>query len=178
MRIAAAALALAGAACAVAAAEAASVSMKPYGRLADGRAVEQVTLENDQGMVVKLIGYGAIITDVIVPDRKGKRDNVALGFSRLRDYETRNQDAFGAVIGRYAGRIAGARFAIEGREVRLQANDGPNTLHGGPGGFDKRLWAVSTFRKGENVGAVLRYSSPEGEQNFSGRLDVSITYTL
>ena len=174
MRTAAAALAL----LAGAPAEAASVTVKPYGRLADGRAVEQVTLANDRGMVVKLIGYGAILTDIVVPDTRGKRANVALGLASLREYETGNQDAFGAVIGRYAGRIAGAGFTLDGREVRLQANDGPNTLHGGPGGFDKKLWTVSTFRRGGNVGAVLRYSSPDGEQNFPGKLDVSITYTL
>ena len=174
MRLAAAALAF----LAAGSAEAASVSVKPYGRLSDGRPVEQVTLENDQGMVVKIIGYGAIVTDVIVPDARGKRENVALGFDNLRDYETKNGDAFGAVMGRYAGRIANARFVLDGREVKLEANDGPNALHGGPGGFDTKLWQVSTFRQGENVGAVLRYSSPEGEQNFPGRLDVSITYTL
>ncbi len=174
MRIAVAALAL----LAAGSLEAATVSVRPYGRLSDGRAVDQVTLDNDRGMTVKLIGYGAIITDVVVPDAKGKRANVALGFASLADYEARNSDAFGAVIGRYAGRIANARFTLDGREVRLQANDGPNALHGGPGGFDKKLWQVSPFKSRGNVGAVLRYSSPNGEQGFPGTLDVKITYTL
>ena len=174
MRIAAAALAFAAAG----SAEAASVSVQPYGRLSDGRAVEQVTLENDQGMVVKLIGYGAIVTDVIVPDARGKRENVALGFGNLRDYETKNDPAFGAVMGRYAGRIANARFTLDGREVKLEANDRENALHGGPGSFDKKLWKVSTFKRGGTVGAVLSYSSPDGEQNFPGTLDLKVTYTL
>ena len=174
MKAAVAALAL----LAAGSAEAASYSVKAYGRLSDGRDVDQVTLENGRGMTVKLIGYGAIITDVIVPDAKGKRANVALGFSQLGDYEARNNDAFGAVIGRYAGRIANARFAIGGREIRLQANDGPNALHGGPGGFDKKLWQLSPFKSRGNVGAVLLYSSPAGEQGLPGKLDVKITYTL
>ncbi len=174
MRTAVAALAL----LAAGSLEAATVAVRPYGRLSDGRAVDQVTLENDRGMTVKLIGYGAIITDVVVPDANGKRANLALGFASLADYEARNSDAFGAVIGRYAGRIANARFTLDGREVRLQANDGPNALHGGPGGFDKKLWQVSPFESRGNVGAVLRYSSLHGEQGFPGTLGVKITYTL
>ncbi len=174
MRTAVAALAL----LATGSAEAATFSVRAYGRLSDGRPVDQVTLDNARGMTVKLIGYGAIITDVIVPDAGGKRTNVALGFASLADYEARNNDAFGAVIGRYAGRIANARFTLDGREARLKANDGPNALHGGPGGFDKKLWQVSPFKRRGNVGAVLRHSSTDGEQGFPGKLDVKITYTL
>ena len=175
MRLAGAALVLL---CSPAAAEAAKVSTARYGTTRGGQPVDQVTLENDRGMSVKIIGYGAIITDVVVPDRRGRRANVALGFASLRDYETRNDDGFGVVVGRYAGRIANARFTLAGREVRLQANDGQNALHGGPGGLDKKVWQISPFKRGRNVGAVLRYSSPHGEQRFPGKLDLSITYTL
>lgn len=160
------------------AADAASVSTAVYGTTSDGRRVSQVTLRNERGTVVKVIGYGAIITDVIVPDRQGRPANVALGLGSLREYESGNGDGFGAAIGRYAGRIAGSRFALDGREVRLQPNDGPNALHGGPGGFATKLWQLTPFRRGRSVGAVLRYASPDGEQGFPGRLDVSITYTL
>ena len=159
-------------------AEAAKVSTAHYGTTSGGQRVSQVTLQNDSGMIVKIIGYGAIITDIIVPDRHGRRENVVLGFAKLSDYETRNSDGFGAVIGRYAGRIANARFTLGGEEVRLQANDGPNALHGGPNGLDKRVWQVSPFNRGTDVGAVLRYTSPHGEQGFPGKLDLSITYTL
>lgn len=159
--------------------EAATVSRAAFGTNKDGRPVEQVTLTNDCGMVVKLINYGGIITDLIVPDQNGRRDNVVLGFVQLADYEKKNGDyAFGAIIGRYAGRIAGARFAIDGLEVRLTANDGPNALHGGPGSFDTKLWRLNTFKRGKVVGAMLRYSSPDGEQGFPARLDVSVTYRL
>lgn len=160
-------------------AQAATVSKAVFGRIKDGRPLEQVTLTNDRGMTVKLINYGGIVTDLIVPDRNGRRDNVVLGFAQLADYENKNGDyALGAIIGRYAGRIAGARFAIDGREVRLTANDGPNALHGGPGSFDTKLWRLSTFRRGKVVGARLRYSSPDGEQGFPGTLNVRVTYSL
>ena len=160
-------------------AEAATVSRAAFGTIKDGRPVEQVTLANDRGMTVKLINYGGIVTDLIVPDRDGRRDNVVLGFAQLADYEKKNGDyAFGAIIGRYAGRIAGARFVIDGRVVRLTANDGPNALHGGPGSFDTKLWRLSTFRRGKVVGATLRYSSPDGEQGFPGTLKVRVTYSL
>jgi aldose 1-epimerase len=175
MRLAATALALLSLA---AAAEAAKVSTAHYGTTSGGQRVTQVTLQNDSGTVVKIIGYGAIITDIVVPDRHGRRANVALGHATLSDYETRNSDGFGAAIGRYAGRIANARFTLGGKEVRLQANDGPNALHGGPGGLDKKNWEVSPFKRGKDVGAVLRYASPDGEQGFPGKLDLSITYTL
>lgn len=169
MSLLAAALALA----APAAAEA------PYGTLADGRAVSQVTLTNDWGMAVKLIGYGAIVTDIVVPDAAGRPENVALGFATLADYEAKNANYdFGAVVGRYAGRIAGARFSIDGTEYSLGANDPPNALHGGPGGTDMALWSVEPFTRGAVAGAVLRHSSPAGDQGFPGRLDATVTYSL
>jgi aldose 1-epimerase len=175
VRAAAAALAL----LAAAPAGAASVTQAPYGTTKGGEAVTQVTLRNDRGMEVKLIGLGAIVTDIVVPDAKGRRENVALGFSNLAEYEARNGDYyFGGAVGRYAGRIAGARFTLDGREVRLAANDGQNTLHGGPGGFITRVWKVAPFQRGGNVGAVLTYTSPTGEQGFPGNLAVKITYTL
>ncbi|TFI58964.1 galactose mutarotase [Sphingomonas parva] len=158
---------------------AASVTIAPYGTLKDGREIVQATLRNDHGMEVRVISYGAIITDIVVPDRQGRRANVVPGFGSLAEYEAKNGNyGFGAAIGRYAGRIAGARFSIDGHPVRLVANDGPNTLHGGPGGFDTRVWALRPVRKRQEVGAELRYTSPPGEQGFPGRLDVTITYTL
>ena len=157
----------------------ATVGRTGYGVTKDGRAVEQVTLANDRGMTVRIISYGAIVTDIIVPDAQGSSANVALGFATLAEYEAKNGNyGFGAVIGRYAGRIADARFTIGGKEVRLTANDGPNALHGGPGGFDTRVWTIEPFKRGGSVGAVLGYSSPAGEQGFPGRLDVRVTYTL
>lgn len=158
---------------------AASAVVAPYGVTRTGERVDQVTLVNDRGMRVRIIGYGATVTEIVVPDAVGKPANVALGFGSLADYEARNGDyAFGATVGRYAGRIAGARFRLGGREVRLVANDGPNALHGGPGALFTRVWSVAAFRRGGRVGAVLRYTSPEGEQGFPGRIDLQVTYTL
>jgi len=156
---------------------AAPFERSPYGQLGDGRAVEQYTLRNASGMVVRFINYGAIITDVGVKDARGRTANVALGFSNLAQYEARNVDyGFGAVIGRYAGRIAGARFTLDGREVRLKANDGANALHGGGNGLDSKLWSVRPL--GKTSGAVLTYRSPAGEQGFPGALTIKITYRL
>jgi len=148
-----------------------------YGTMSDGREVQQVTLRNRAGMVVRVITLGAIITHVEVPDDQGRMENVALGLPDLPAYETRNPDYyFGGVVGRYAGRIADARFQIDGQEVRLTANDGPNALHGGAQpGFIGKVW---TLRHAGPQQAVLTYTSPAGEQNFPGKLDVEITYSL
>ena len=158
---------------------AAEVTSTPYGRLKDGREVRQITLRNDRGMEVRLINYGAIVTDVIVPDGRGHRENVVLGFGTLADYEAKNGNyGFGAAIGRFAGRIANARFSIDGKPVLLTANDRANALHGGPGGLDTKVWAMRPIRTGRKVGAELSYASPAGEQGFPGRLDLTITYRL
>jgi len=146
----------------------------------DGRAVEQATLRNDRGMVVNVIGYGATLTEIDVPDRRGRRANVVLGYGSLGDYVAKNaKNRFGAVVGRYAGRIAGARFTLDGREYRLTPNDGPNALHGGGApGLDMKLWRIRPLREGRTVGAVLSCTSPDGEQGFPGTLSVTVTYRL
>ena len=167
------------AALAAAPAAASGVAVVPYGVADSGESVRQVTLSNGSGMTVRIIGYGAIVTEIVVPDSKGRGANVALGFGGLAEYEARNGDyAFGATVGRYAGRIANARFQLNGREVRLTANDGPNALHGGPGPWFSKVWSVTPFQRGRDVGAVLRYTSPDGEQGFPGRVDATVTYTL
>jgi aldose 1-epimerase len=158
---------------------AAGVEVVPYGAIRSGVPVRQAILTNDRRMTVKVIGYGATVTDIVVPDAKGRGANVALGFGSLADYEAKNGDyAFGATVGRYSGRIANARFSLDGREVRLVPNDGPNALHGGPGAWFGKLFSVAPFRHGREVGAVLRYSSADGEQGFPGKLDLRVTYTL
>lgn len=168
------ALALAGAPAA-----AATYAVGHYGSTRAGEVVSQVTLTNDRGMSVRIIGYGATVTDIVVPDASGQRKNVALGLGSLADYEAKNGDyAFGAIVGRYAGRIANARFPIGGEEIRLTPNDGANALHGGPGALFTKVWSVAPFKRGQSVGAVLRYTSPEGEQGFPGKLVLTVTYTL
>ena len=128
-------------------------------------------------MVVRFLSLGGIVTAIEVPDRAGRRDNVVLGLPDLAAYEARNESyRFGALMGRYAGRIAGARFPLDGRVVQLTANEGPNALHGGAGeGFDARVWEVELL--GPDA-ARLSYASPDGEQGFPGRLEVAVTYRL
>src|SRR4051812_41495882 len=122
-------------------------------------------------MAVEIINYGAIVTDIVVPDVCGHKANVALGFGSLADYEARNGDyAFGAVMGRYAGRIANARFTLGGREIRLVANDGPNALHGGAGGLFTKVWTMAPVRPGPTGGATVSHSSPRREPGFPGPL--------
>ncbi len=157
----------------------AAVEVLPYGTTAAGQKVSEYVLRNARGAEVHFINYGGIITQVDVPDRRGRKANVALGFGSLSDYEAHNPDyRFGAIIGRYAGRIAGARFTVGGKDVRLVANDGPNALHGGGiPGFETKVWTVRPLSD-RTPGAVLRYTSPDGEQGFPGTLKVSVTYRL
>jgi aldose 1-epimerase len=158
-------------------AQEASISSQPYGTTADGQAVEEYTLTNANGMEVKIITYGGIITSIRVPDRNGEMANVTLGFNNLQDYETRNP-YFGNITGRYANRIANATFELEGNTYTLAANNGPNTLHGGTVGFDKRVWEATSVEAEGEVGLQLSYLSPDGEEGYPGNLDVSVTYTL
>jgi len=160
-------------------ASAATVKVTPYGTMASGARIVQATLTNDRGMTVKLISSGAVITDIVVPDRRGRQANVVLGFPNLADYESKNADyEFGAVVGRYAGRIANGHFALAGTEYQLVTNDGPNALHGGGNGTSRQPWQLTPFRQGRSVGALLRLVSPDGAQGFPGRLVIEVRYTL
>jgi aldose 1-epimerase len=133
-------------------------------------------LTNRQGAEVQAIAYGAIITRIRVPDRNGKLDDVAPGFDKPEDY-LRNPPYFGAVVGRFANRIALGRFTLDGVQYSLAANNGPNHLHGGTRGFDKVFWTGTRFEDAENVGVAFRYRSPDGEEGYPGNLDAAVTYT-
>lgn len=154
-----------------------TIEKSSYGTTADGEAVDEYTLTNANGMEVKIITYGGIITSIRVPDRNGNMANVALGFDNLQDYETKNP-YFGCITGRYANRIAGAKFSIEGEEYTLAANNGPNSLHGGLKGFDKVVWTATEVEGADGVGLELTYLSPDGEEGYPGNLDVKVVYTL
>ncbi|MFC9425564.1 aldose epimerase family protein [Streptomyces sp. NPDC056987] len=147
-----------------------------FGRLADGTKVHRWTLENG-GTRLKVLSYGGIVQSLEIPDRRGRSTNVSLGFDNLDDYLTATT-FFGALIGRYGNRIAGGRFTLDGRTHQLPLNDGPNTLHGGTKGFDKRVWDVEPFTDTTGVGLVLRHISPDGEMGFPGTLKAKVTYTL
>lgn len=136
-----------------------------------------IELRNDTGMVVRLIPFGATVTQIEVPDRDGKRANVLLGFATPAEFRAKNgKVSFGATIGRYAGRIAGAGFTIDGTPVRLVADDGLNALHGGgKAKFDTQQWSV---RSRSSRAATFTLDSPDGFQGFPGRLQVAVTYRL
>lgn len=145
-----------------------------FGETADGTAVWKHTLTNALGASVSFLSYGGIVTEIAVPDGKSRLGNVVLGCRSVADYE-RNTAYFGALIGRYANRIAGGSFPLDGRAIAISANEGRNTLHGGHRGFDKQHWSV------EDSGprsATLTYISADSEEGFPGELKVTVTYTL
>ncbi len=154
-----------------------SVSRSTFGQLPDGRMVELFQLRNAAGMEVEVINYGAIIRALRVPDRAGILGDVVLGFDSLSGY-LQPHPYMGAVVGRYANRIGGARFVLEGTTYELAANDGPNHLHGGIKGFDKVLWQAEPFSNGTESGVRFTYVSPDGEEGYPGTLHVAVTYTL
>ncbi|WP_331371355.1 aldose epimerase family protein [Sinorhizobium chiapasense] len=154
-----------------------SMDQTPFGNTQDGKAVNLYTLTNDRGASVKFIAYGGIITAINVPDRWGKLDNIVLGFKELADYESKNP-YFGALIGRYGNRIGGAKFALDGTQYQLAANNGPNSLHGGSKGLDKVVWAVEPLANVSGAAARLGYTSKDGEEGYPGTLTVQVVYTL
>ncbi|MYT70946.1 MULTISPECIES: aldose epimerase family protein [unclassified Streptomyces] len=151
-----------------------------FGTLADGSDesgpidVHRWVLERD-GVRVRVLTYGGIVQSVEVPDRAGGVADIVLGFPDLAGYLAHPEPYLGAAVGRYANRIAGGRFTLDGQEYRLAANNAPNALHGGERGFDKRVWAAEPA--GEH-GVRLSRVSPDGEEGYPGRLDVSVTYAL
>jgi len=157
--------------------EGASVTRAPFGRTPDGKSVDAFILTNPRGMQVRVITYGAILQAIRVPDRAGQLGDVALGFDDLDGY-LKSSPYFGAIVGRYANRIAKGRFTLDGKTYTLPVNNGPNTLHGGVTGFDKVVWEAEPFRHGDSVGVTLAYTSRDGDQGFPGTLRARVTYTL
>ena len=155
----------------------AMLDREPYGTTQDGQAVDIFTMTNDHGLRLRFLSYGGIITEIEVPDRMGRLDDIVLGLNNLREYETL-PGHFGAITGRYANRIGGAQFTLNGEIYHLIANNGPNTLHGGPNALDHRVWTVSPLTIPDGVAATLSYISPDGDQNFPGTLTTHVTYTL
>ncbi|MET8975929.1 aldose epimerase family protein [Streptomyces sp. NPDC004539] len=145
-----------------------------FGTLSDGTPVHRWTLER-AGTRVRVLSYGGIVQSVEVPDRDGRTADVVLGFAELAGYLDHPEPFLGALIGRYANRIADARFTLDGRTYELAPNNAPNSLHGGPLGFDKVVWDVE--ETGPHAVRLSRVS-PDGEEGFPGRLEVSVTYAL
>jgi len=154
----------------------AGIKMTTFGKMPDGTTVNLYTLTNRSGMQVSIINYGGRIVSIMVPDRTGKMGDVVLGFDNLDGYLAPNP-YFGALIGRYGNRIGNARFTLDGKEYKLAANDGPNSLHGGLTGFDRRFWTAKDLG-GNHPSLELTYVSPDGEENYPGRLTAHVVYTL
>ena len=156
---------------------AATLDHASYGTTQGGQAVDIFTMTNDHGLRVRFLSLGGVITEIDVPDRAGRLDNIVLGLKTLKEYETL-PGHFGAITGRYANRIGGAQFTLGGQTYHLIANNGTNTLHGGPNALDRQVWTVSPTQAPDGIAATLSYVSKDGDQNFPGTLTTHVTYTL
>ncbi len=157
---------------------AARVEEREFGRMPDGTVVRQFTLRNSHGMVAKIITYGAIITELEVPDHAGAVTNVILGANSLDRYLNGSTPP-SAIMGRVANRIAKARFTLDGVEYKLAANNGANHIHGGRKGFGQVIWQAQALPARRRAAAVrLTYLSHDGEEGYPGNLNLSVTYTL
>lgn len=153
------------------------IKKEPFGIAAEGGPVDLYTLTNAHGVEVRAMNYGGIILSLRVPDKKRNFEDVVLGFDRLQEYLDHNP-YFGAIIGRYANRIARGKFTLDGSEYSLARNNGPNALHGGLKGFDKAVWQAEGVENKDGVGIVFSYVSKDGEEGYPGNLRVKVTYTL
>ncbi len=186
---AAAALGLSIAASAQAAKAGPTISSQAWGR-AHGTAVRLWTLRSGHGMTVRITNYGGVVQAIRVPGRGGRVADVALGFPKLSDYVNdfehqpwpasggSGDTYFGAIIGRYANRIANASFTLNGHTYKLPANNGPNTLHGGINAYNTQVWQASVRRAGDSVSLVLSYVDPDGYNGFPGAVSNTVTYTV
>jgi aldose 1-epimerase len=152
------------------------IKRSTFGKMSDAQTIDLYTLTNKNGMQVAIINYGGRVMSIRVPDRQGQMADVVLGFDNGDGYLGANP-YFGAIVGRYANRIAKGRFTLDGVEYKLAQNDGPNSLHGGVKGFDKVIWKAAELAK-ENAALELTYLSKDGEEGYPGNLSVKVTYTL
>lgn len=155
----------------------AAVTKAAFGKTADGAAVDVYTLHGKSGVEARISTYGATLVSLKVPDKTGKLGNVVLGFDSVDNY-VKGVPFFGATIGRYGNRIAAGKFTLEGKTFQLPLNDGPNSLHGGVKGFDKRLWKAESVAVKDGEALKLTYVSADGEEGYPGQLTVHVTYKL
>jgi aldose 1-epimerase len=155
-----------------------SASSAPWGKTKDGTEVELWTLKNKSGMTAQITTYGGIIVSLTAPDRDGKFADVVLGKASLAEYEA-GHPFFGTITGRYANRIGGSKFTLDGKEVNVTpTGGGKHSLHGGKVGFDKKVWTAQKIEKADAVGVALYYVSPDGEEGYPGELATVVTYLL
>lgn len=154
-----------------------SIERSDFGKTQQGEAVELYSLRNANGLTAKVITYGAVIYSLEVPDRDGHLANVTANCASLADYETKSP-CFGALLGRYANRIAHGQFMLDGRRVSLSLNAAPHHIHGGFRGFHKRVWKAEPIQSGDAVGLKLTYTSKDGEEGYPGNLVCTVLYEL
>jgi aldose 1-epimerase len=155
----------------------ARVEKQDFGKTKAGTPVDLYVLTNANGVQAKIATYGGIVTELHVPDRDGKLADVVLGFDNLQSYLA-GHPFFGTITGRVANRIAKGKFTLDGKEYKLAVNNGPNSLHGGLQGFDKKVWKAEPIEASDGVGVKLSYLSKDGEEGYPGNLSVTVTYTL
>ena len=153
-----------------------AITIKPFGVKPDGQAVTQYTMTNSCGASVSVIDFGGIVTNILVPDRDGMLGDVALGFDNLESYLA-DHGCMGDTVGRYGNRIAAGRFTLDGVTYQLALNNGANHLHGGDVGFSQKMWAITPIEGAGSDSLKMHYVSPDGEENYPGTLDVTVTYT-
>jgi len=153
------------------------VEKQAFGKLPDGTEIEQYTLHSAKGGVAKVITYGATLTELWMPDKSGKNADVVLGFDNLQGY-LGNHPFFGSTVGRYGNRIAKGKFSIAGHEYSLFLNNGPNSLHGGREGFNRKVWKAEPVQAGHGAAVRFTYVSKDGEEGYPGTLTTSVTYEL
>lgn len=153
------------------------VSRRAFGETREGNAIECYTLRNAHGLEAEIITYGGTLRALRAPDRNGALDDVLLGFETLEPYEG-DHPYFGVLVGRYANRIAGGRFELNGTTYELACNNGPNHLHGGPQGFHRQIWSAEERASEDGPSIELRYASRDGEEGYPGNLAVVVVYTL
>ncbi len=154
-----------------------SISKAPFGKAPDGKPVFAYTLTNAKGASAKVLTWGAVLNRLQMPDREGKLGDVVLGLDSLKPYEG-TVPYFGATVGRYANRIAKGRFTLNGKTYKLAVNNGPNSLHGGLKGYDKRVWKAVPRTTPEGPSLTLNLVDPAGTEGYPGTVSVSVTYTL
>jgi len=154
-----------------------SITSTGFGKTTEGRAVEIYALRNGNGMEARIATYGGIIVSLTAPDRAGRFADVVLGYDHLEDY-LKFTPYFGALVGRYANRIGGAKFTLNGRTYALAQNDGLHSIHGGVKGFDKAVWDAKVVKLAEGPAFELTYLSRDGEEGFPGNLTVKAVHTL
>ena len=153
-----------------------NIKTEDFGKTADGKAVQLITLTNADGMVAKVISYGATLISLEVPDRDGNLADVVLGYDTLAEYE-QSQSYFGSTIGRFGNRIANGKFTLDDVEYTLAQNNNDNHIHGGINNFSRQVWEVETY-PGQDPSVSFSYVSPDMEEGYPGELKVWVTYTL